>query len=543
MPHAARGQSAVARRPGSEKTGSNQSSTLNHGIFSMKLLQRISNISFAVLLSIAIISAPSFAEKKNILLVKCMDQNGNIISGAKVEVQPLGSDKWKNKKSNKEGLARINKLVDGVYRVMSRKKGFAPALLEFVVLSGDTQKDITLDFAAGDHESALYFEDPQSMQRAMEPLQAGLTSLQENNYAEAEAKIRFSIEMNPSNPDAHHYFAIAAIQQGKWEPAEAALKKAVSLSAALAIFHSTADPAAPNLYRESNQRAQMLLRQLPSIRLGMEGGALLREEKFAEAVLKYEEALAHDPNNADTLYNVALCQSHLKRFDQAAQNIEKAIKILPGEKAFQDLQKQIAGLEQIAKTEEAQGILKEGDGLYNKGDFAGAITKYEAACQLLQPKNQATVMTQIAQAHAKAEQPDQAEAAHQKAIQLDPDNPEFKKGLASFYMDQKKYDEALSLYTQGASGGAADEALLNLGKELASEGNEEVARLALEKAVEGNSQNAEAHYELGMLYYFNKENDARAKELLSKYMEIGKDEGHLDNSKNFLVVIERRMKQ
>jgi tetratricopeptide (TPR) repeat protein len=440
--------------------------------------------------------------------------------------------------------ARIDKLEDGVYRVLSRKKGYAPALFEFVVLRGDTQKDITLEFATGDHEKEVYFENPQSMQRSMAALQAAIPSLQANKFAEAESQLKIAIQLYPSSPDAHINLGIAEIQQQKWEPAKASLQKAVSLSAAMAIFQTTADPTAPNPYQQMNQRAQLLLRQLPAIELRMAGGELLQQKKFAEAIAKYEEALKHIPTDADTFYNIALCYAQLKQFAPAAENIQQDIEILPGEQAYQALQKQINGLKQIANAEQAQGYLKEGDDLYNKGDFGGAVAKYEEACALLQPENQAKVMTQIAQAHEKAEQMDQAQAAHQKAIQLDPENTELTKNLALFYVGQKKYDEALNLYTggAGAGGAGADEALLNLGKELAQEGNSEVAQLALEKAVEANPQNAEAHYELGMLYYFSKEDDARAKELFTKYIEIGEDQGHLDNSKNFLVVIEKRSK-
>jgi len=35
----------------------------------------------------------------------------------------------------------------------------------------------------------------------------------------------------------------------------------------------------------------------------------------------------------------------------------------------------------------------------------------------------------------------------------------------------------------------------------------------------------------------------RAKEVLTKYQEIGKDAGHLDNANNFLVMINRRNPQ
>jgi hypothetical protein len=45
---------------------------------------------------------------------------------------------------------------------------------------------------------------------------------------------------------------------------------------------------------------------------------------------------------------------------------------------------------------------------------------------------------------------------------------------------------------------------------------------------------------LGMSYYYAKKNTEQAKQLLNKYLEIGKDQGKIDNVKNVLIVIEKR---
>lgn len=45
-----------------------------------------------------------------------------------------------------------------------------------------------------------------------------------------------------------------------------------------------------------------------------------------------------------------------------------------------------------------------------------------------------------------------------------------------------------------------------------------------------------------MMLYFSKENDKRAKELLAKYVEIGKDQSHVENAKGSLVILDRRIK-
>jgi len=80
------------------------------------------------------------------------------VQNAKVVVLSLNTDKAKDKKSDTQGIAEFAKLDYGVYRVIGRKEGFAPALFEFVLLKGSTES-ATLKFAAG-ADKKLYFEDP-----------------------------------------------------------------------------------------------------------------------------------------------------------------------------------------------------------------------------------------------------------------------------------------------------------------------------------------------------------------------------------------------
>ncbi len=68
-----------------------------------------------------------------------------------------------------------------------------------------------------------------------------------------------------------------------------------------------------------------------------------------------------------------------------------------------------------------------------------------------------------------------------------------------------------------------------------------MAQVAFEKVLKLNPQNAEAYYQLGMIHYYDKKNDKRATELLTKYLEIGKQKDHLENTRSVLVVLKKRM--
>jgi len=127
-------------------------------------------------------------------------------------------------------------------------------------------------------------------------------------------------------------------------------------------------------------------------------------------------------------------------------------------------------------------------------------------------------------------------------MELAPTNADYRKALAQYYLSEKRYQEALDLYSDPASAGSqpVDQALFALGEKLSSQGNSEVSQLAFERVLAANPQHLEAQYELGMLLYYGKKNDKRARELLTKYVATGTKKDHVENAKTVLVVIKKR---
>src|SRR5512138_855236 len=105
-----------------------------------------------------LVACPAWAED-NTLNVQCADQAGAPIKDVQVRIQHLQTGKWKDKKSDAKGTAAFNKLDDGVYRVIARKDGLAPAFYEFVLLKNAAQQSVPLKFQPGDPKSPVYFED------------------------------------------------------------------------------------------------------------------------------------------------------------------------------------------------------------------------------------------------------------------------------------------------------------------------------------------------------------------------------------------------
>ncbi|MDR0843326.1 MAG: tetratricopeptide repeat protein, partial [Acidobacteriota bacterium] len=69
------------------------------------------------------------------------------------------------------------------------------------------------------------------------------------------------------------------------------------------------------------------------------------------------------------------------------------------------------------------------------------------------------------------------------------------------------------------------------------------AEAALERVIKLNPANADAYYDLGRLYFSDgKEKDSRTKELLNRYVEIGKDASKVEEVQGLLIIVNRRSK-
>ncbi len=506
----------------------------------MTLSYRSLKMQLAALTAILALSLPVLAES-NTLEVKCIDQAGNPAAGVKVVIRHLNSVKDKDKKSDPKGIAAFSKIDDGIYRVVGRRDGSAPAFYEFAVLKGGATQSVTLRFEPGSPDQKLYFEDTALSQKADALLAQGVQALQGGKFADAEKAIAEAVSINPSNPDGQYNLAIALLQQSKWDPAELALKKCVALCDALKDAPRPQGSAA-NPYAEMAQRVQSIQGKIPAFRLRTEGDKASAAKNYDEAIAKYTEALKYEQNDPDLYYNLGLAQANGHHYEEALQSADKAIQMKPGEAAYRELKKKIAEFQQNAILIKAKGILEEGDKLYQAGDYAGAIKKYDEALPSVPEKSQGPIWAQKARSYAKLKQGDKAVECFKKAIAVAPDKPDYPRALAQYYMDEKRYEDALNVYAEaGAAGSSSPEkALMDLGQKLSSQGNTEVAELAYEKVLKMKPDYAEAYYELGVILYYSKQNDKRARELLTKYTETGTNADHKSNADGMLKVIKRR---
>ncbi|MGA2264125.1 MAG: tetratricopeptide repeat protein [Acidobacteriota bacterium] len=501
----------------------------------------------SISISILLLWGAVFAAPANTLTIKCVDDSGKALAGARVMIATYGSNlKWQNKTADKDGIARYEKLDDGGYRVVVRPEAMAPGLYEPVILKNGAQESITVKCAAGDPLKKFYFEDPDLYQKAFETLKQAINSINQQKYDEADKLLQDSLAMNPSSPDTLFYLGLNSAQLKKWDLAQENFEKARDMATAQQMSlpppkEPTKDAkGAPQQQQQlpwtaTLNNAKAMLAMLPGLKLKVEGYDEFVNKNYKPAIAKLQEASKLIPNDPDTFYYLSLALGSDKQWEPAMKELETAIKLRPDDKSFQDLKERLAT---NATLEKAKGLADEGDTAYNNKDYSVALQKYEAALPLLpEPGLQASVWCQIGRARTQLKQDDAAIEAYKRAISLSPQDAKFKQALSSHYevvaqryINDKQYDQAFAAYVQGGI------SVFDQAKKW--ETNPETESLAIQAfnwIMKNDPQNAEAYFELGSVYYFKKDY-AKAKENLNKYKDVGGKE-HIQQASDILATI------
>ena len=481
--------------------------------------------------SIFFSSLPVFAEST--LQVKCVDSSGAPVPAVKVTIAPVKAlQKIRDKKSDDQGVAEFAKVDDGAYRVFGRKDGLMPALLEFAVLKG-SQESVTLTFTAG-ADKKLWFEDPEEEQRARTLLQQGVETAKANKLDEGIKMLQEALAIKPSFAEALLYLGLGFIQQGKFDEAVQALDKASDIAS---IWLTAPQGPGQNPYQQIIQNVQQMKKNLP----GLKAGWALQQKNYDLAVKGFTEAIQSNPNEPDFHAKLAIALAYSQKYDEALAAVDKAIQLKPSD-TYTGYKNSITAMKEKAEIDKAQAVFAEGNKLLQDGDAGGALQKLQQAKSMVAPDKQAPIWRQIGRAQAKLNQPDAVDS-FKKAIELAPADKvkDYRDSLAQYYLDEKKYDDAVSVFIDPKSA-SPEKDLTALAKDMKDK-QPKLSEAALERVLKINPENIDAAFDLGQMYYSDgKENDRRTKELLTKYAEKGKDADKLENVKGMLVIINRRTK-
>jgi uncharacterized protein (TIGR02466 family) len=185
--------------------------------------------------------------------------------------------------------------------------------------------------------------------------------------------------------------------------------------------------------------------------------ALDGQQKFAEAVVSYKNALKLQPNMPDLLFNLGIALTHLNRLDEATEVYQQAIKINPD--FFEAhgnlgtvLQRQgkldaaIASYQAGLKInlQDARGYFNLGTALRDKGDLAAAVNSYKKAIQLF--ANYTDAHNNLGETLRDQGDMDAAVKSYQAALALNAEHANANYNMGEFLYLAKKYDEAIPYF-------------------------------------------------------------------------------------------------
>lgn len=204
----------------------------------------------------------------------------------------------------------------------------------------------------------------------------------------------------------------------------------------------------------------------------------------------------NDPNGHTLFYinhHVGIGDPTEVDFDLAKERARSAAE----QKANPEMQRQ---LEEQAKDQKQFAGLKQlfdqGQELYGAGKYPEAAAAFEQAVPLAKDaKNQAVVLSRLADSYGKAKQYDKAAEAYQKAIAAKPDDATFYNNLGDIYASMGKTADAQGAFQKAAEidPPGASKYYFNLGAIMYNQGKMDEAAAAFDKAVKVDPKNAAAY--------------------------------------------------
>lgn len=475
------------------------------------------------------------------LTVKCLDGQGNPIRGIRVDAEAIGPGDKKNQKSNREGQAVFKKLKDGSYRVYAKGKGFEPVLHEFLILNGGAMQSLEFVFTPGNEKSKLWFEDEQLQTQANQLVAEGIEALRTNNFDEAAKKLTESLSIYPSNLEGVHNLGLTYTRLKKWAQSEELFKKELEI---LKVYRPLQE--SPEIIDQRVSEVDKILQQVPMFRLEDEANAAMDEKDYPTAIVKYQEMASMSPDQPAILSNLALAQTHAQELDAAEETVNRGLALRPADEFLKKLKVQIDQRRRMAKLNDFQRRIAEGDEFYKEENYQAAIEKYQAVLPEANGPPKAQLWAKVARSQQKLGNAQAVIEAYGQAAEANPEESGYQKQLAQFHLDREEYDAFIDSYAAALEkdpSTSVAEGLHKVATGLISKGKKEVAGKIFMKVMEIDPAFPETYYELGMHYFYEEKDVPTAEQMLGKYMEIGKDDAHRGNTEAVLAVIEHQKKQ
>jgi tetratricopeptide (TPR) repeat protein len=363
------------------------------------------------------------------------------------------------------------------------------------------------------------------------------------NYADAEKVFRQAVALNPKHAEARYHLGFVLARQGKLAEARAELEMALALdpSSSEARFQLASvlralgqpDQAREELKALQQKKAEDVRQDVAGVTAN-QANEDLQSGDAQKAVALYRQALANDPNNAHTYYDMALALDRLGDYSGEREALEKAMKL---DASLAPVHNQLGFLDlQANQTADAENQFKTAISLdpqyaeaqNNLGVLYGRLGKDSEAEQLFRRATENN--PQYGQAFANlglilASQSRYAEAgqALAKAVQLDPKNPGSLSAYGMVLVRLNRGSDALNYFRKVTElDPRSPGAHLNLGIALADQFDLNGALAEFSEAVRLDPNNAVARYNKGrVLLDLQRNRDAKPELEAATHLDPG----------------------
>jgi tetratricopeptide (TPR) repeat protein len=468
----------------------------------------------------------------NQLTVRCLDEAGSPIKDLKLSIQGVRGNEFKEKKTNKQGLAVFKNLSTDLFRAWARPEGYQPGLYEFVHLTEGSNETIELRFTPGE-DRPLYFEDPALSQQAAQLVNEGIQAISDKDLDKAIEQLEAAIALNPSTIDGHHHLGMAYLDKQRFDEARTELETEVRFLKLYLLAGVDPDAVTQRIDQVEN-----VLGFVPILMLQAEAQQAFAQNDYPTAVVKLKEIARAQPDNASVYLNLATAQFQARQFDDSMASINRGLELEPDNKALADLKAAVAqGVRGLLIQQSREKLAKIAEHFNNK-DYQKFVDEARAIQGEIVEELQPALWLDMARALVQIQQVDEAVSAYRKSIELAPDRAELQKELADYLLQQERVPDAIEAYVSyfSKSPESATDNLFKLGLQFGQQGKDEIAIQFYDRVLEIDKDYPEAYYSLGMYYYFGQDH-MKAETLLKRYLELGKDADHVNNTESVLAVI------
>jgi len=186
-------------------------------------------------------------------------------------------------------------------------------------------------------------------------LRAGMANERTGNYPGAVRAYERGLAVEPENVELLNALGFALFQQGKSQEAIVALEKAVLVDPKHWKSHNNLALASIDVgeleIAEAHYRDSLALKEQPAIYNDL-GFVLERQGLLDEAAAAYEKSIKLDPGSASANYNLGAMLARSGKFAEAERHLRAAIKADPAQAAAHRALAQV--LEKLGRTDEAR---------------------------------------------------------------------------------------------------------------------------------------------------------------------------------------------